>query len=33
MIDERPDPNFGILGLFQQTLRCDAPERGKLTIA
>jgi hypothetical protein len=32
MIDERPHPNFGILSLFQQTLRCDSPKCGKLTI-
>jgi hypothetical protein len=32
MIDERPDPNFGILGLFRQTLRCDSAECSKLTI-
>jgi len=31
MIDERPDPNFGILDMFQQTLKCDSPECGKLT--
>jgi len=32
LIDERPDPNFGILGLLQQTLKCDSPECGKFTI-
>ena len=32
MIDERPHPNFGILGMFQQTLKCDSSECGKLTI-
>jgi|SRR5260370_25715368 hypothetical protein len=32
LIDERPDPNFGILGLLQQTLECDSPECGKVTI-
>jgi hypothetical protein len=32
MVDERPDPNFGILGMFQQTLKCDSAECGKLTI-
>jgi hypothetical protein len=32
MIDERPDPNFGILGPFQQTLRCGSPECSKFTI-
>ena len=32
MIDERPDPNFGILGMFQQTLKCDSPECGELTV-
>ncbi len=24
MVDERHDPNFGALGVFEQTLRCDA---------
>ena len=32
LVDERPDPNFGILGMFQQTLRCDARECGELTV-
>ena len=32
LVDERPDPNFGILGMFQQTLKCDSAECGKLTI-
>jgi len=32
LIDERPDPNFGILGMLCQTLKCDSPECGKLTI-
>jgi hypothetical protein len=32
MIDERPDPKFGILGMFQQTFRCNVPECGKLTV-
>ena len=32
LIDERPDPNFAILGLLRQTLKCDSPECGKLTI-
>ena len=31
LIDERPDPIFGALGMTCQTLRCDAPECGKLT--
>ena len=30
VIEERPDPNFGALGVFEQTLRCDAC--GKITI-
>ena len=32
LVDERPDPNFGILGMFQQTLKCDSAKCGKLTI-
>ena len=32
LVDERPDPNFGILGVMQQTLKCDSPECGKLTV-
>jgi hypothetical protein len=32
LIDERLDPNFAILGLLRQTLKCDSPECGKLTI-
>ena len=30
--DEAPDKNFGILGMLRQTLKCDAPDCGKLTI-
>ena len=30
VIEERPDPNFGALGVFEQTLQCDAC--GKITI-
>ena len=32
LISERPDPNFGALGVVEQTLRCDNPACGKLTI-
>jgi hypothetical protein len=32
LIDERPDPNFGVLGMFRQTLKCDSPECGEVTI-
>lgn len=32
LIDERPDPNFGTLGVVQQTLRCDSADCGKITI-
>ncbi|MPZ29461.1 MAG: hypothetical protein GEV13_00430 [Rhodospirillales bacterium] len=32
LIDERPDRNFGALGVVEQTLRCDAADCGKLTI-
>ena len=32
LIDERPDPNFGALGVVEQTLRCDWADCGKVTI-
>jgi hypothetical protein len=32
LIDERPDPIFGVLGMSCQTLKCDFLECGKLTI-
>lgn len=32
LIGEQPDPNFGALGVVEQTLRCDAADCGKLTI-
>ena len=32
LIDERPDPIFGVLGMTCQTLKCDFLECGKLTI-
>jgi hypothetical protein len=32
LIDELPDPNFGVLGLMQQTWKCDSPDCGKVTI-
>jgi hypothetical protein len=32
LIDERPDPNFGALGVVEQTLKCDSGDCGKLTI-
>ena len=32
LISERPDPNFGALGVVEQTFRCDSPECAKLTI-
>jgi hypothetical protein len=32
LIDERPDPIFGVLGMRLSTLKCVAPECGKLTI-
>ena len=31
LIDERPDPIFGLLGMTCQTLKCDFLECGKLT--
>jgi hypothetical protein len=33
LIDERPDPIFGVLGVTCQTLKCDFLECGKLTFA
>ena len=32
LIAERPDPNFGALGVVEQTLRCDRADCGKITI-
>jgi hypothetical protein len=32
LIDERRDPNFAVLGMTCQTLKCDFLECGKLTI-
>ena len=32
LIDETPDPIFGTLGVSRQTLRCDDPACGKLTV-
>jgi hypothetical protein len=32
LIEERPDPLFGVLGMTCQTLKCDSRECGKLTI-
>jgi hypothetical protein len=32
LIDERPDPIFGVLGMTCRTLKCDFLECGKLTI-
>ena len=32
LVEERPDPNYGILGVVQQTLKCDSPECGKITV-
>ena len=32
LIDERPDPLFGVLGMTLQTLKCDFLECGRLTI-
>jgi len=32
LIDERPDPIFGVLGMTCQTLKCDFLECGELTI-
>ena len=32
LIDERPDPNFGMLGMMDQTLKCDSPDCGKITV-
>lgn len=32
LIAQRPDPNFGALGVVEQTFRCNAAECGRLTI-
>jgi hypothetical protein len=32
LIDEKPDPTFGILGLTRQTLKCDSPRCGELVV-
>jgi hypothetical protein len=32
LIAERPDPNFGALGVVEQTFRCSQAECGRLTI-
>ena len=32
LVEERPDPTYGMLGMVQQTLKCDSPECGKITI-
>ena len=32
LIGERPDPNFGVLGVVEQTLKCNSTDCGKLTI-
>jgi hypothetical protein len=31
LIDERPHPLFGILGMTIETLKCDSPQCAKLT--
>lgn len=33
VIDERPHPLFGILGMTLQTLKCDCPTCAKLSFA
>jgi hypothetical protein len=32
LIEEKPDPNFGALGVTSRTLKCDDPACGKLTV-
>jgi hypothetical protein len=32
LIDEKPDPNYGRLGVTIQTLKCDDLRCGKLTV-
>ena len=32
VIDEKPDRNYGALGVVEQTLRCDSADCGKITI-
>jgi hypothetical protein len=33
VIEETPDPNFGVLGVSSRILRCDEPSCGRLTEA
>ena len=32
LVDERPDPHYGALGMTQQTLKCDCPECGSTLV-
>ena len=32
LVDERPDPNYGALGMTQQTFKCDCPECGNTLV-
>jgi hypothetical protein len=32
VVEETPDPIYGALGMVTRTLRCDAPDCGRLTI-
>lgn len=32
LVDEWPDPNFGILGVVVQTLKCNSGDCGRITI-
>ena len=32
LVDETPDPNFGMLGLTEQKWKCDSPECGAILI-
>jgi hypothetical protein len=32
LVDERPDPIFGLLGMTISTFKCSAPECGTFTI-
>ena len=32
LVEEKPDPIFGALGVASRTLRCDAVDCGRLTV-
>lgn len=32
LVEEKPDPNYGALGVLQQILKCDSPDCGAVTV-